>query len=533
MIIPNALQCKELDACTLREDEISSAELMERAARRVTGFLTHIYRNPHNGQKLAQGQSILIFAGPGNNGGDGLAVARMLGQKGYGPIKVYLFNTNHSLSEDCELNAKRLSEECTQIEFTEVQQQFEAPETHPDGLIIDALFGTGLSKPLGGGYAALVKFINASQTPVVSIDMPSGLMCEDNTFNSPSAIVRASFTLTIGLPKLSLLLADNHPYTGQTYVLPIGLHLPDNDDSPYRFFLSERAELRQMLRPRNPFGHKGTFGNALLIAGHYGMAGAAILAAKACLKAGVGKVTVHTPVRNNDILQIAVPEAVLHHDPDETAFSTPWHSGEFQATAIGPGIGTDKRTALAFIEQASHTSTPLVVDADGINILGEHKGWISQIPAGTIFTPHPKEMQRLGICNKDSFSTLLEAINMARQHKFIICLKDHYTAVCLPDGRVFFNPSGNSGMATAGSGDVLTGIILALLAQGYEREQACRLGVYLHGLAGDLAVQKCGEHSLTASELICHLPQAFLSLEQDSNDSSAKNLIPDADYIKL
>ena len=210
-----------------------------------------------------------------------------------------------------------------------------------------------------------------------------------------------------------------------------------------------------------------------------------------------------------------MPEAVLDFDEDEKIFTSTVHTQGFQAMAIGPGLGTDKRTALAFIEQTSHTDIPLLIDADGINILGGHKGWIPQIPAKTIFTPHPKEMQHLGICNTDSYSTLLEAMNMARQHHFYICLKGHYTAVCTPEGKVYFNPTGNSGMATAGSGDVLTGIILALMAQQYAPEQACRLGVFIHGLAGDLAAAELGEHSLTATDIINYLPAAFRTLKDN------------------
>lgn len=504
MKLLNAHQLKELDAKTIQTRDIASIDLMEEAALQVAKFITKHYPPTH--------RDIVIFSGPGNNGGDGLALARLLVTTGYSNIQVFLFNTNNSLSADCACNAERLQTECPQVAFTEVQQKFEAPELSSKALIIDALFGTGLNKPLSGGYAALVKFINAAQAEVVSIDMPSGLMCEDNTFNSPSAIVQATHTLTIGLPKLALILADNQTYTGQMHVLP--LHFDENflNSIATPYHLTHRSDIQPLLKHRPTFGHKGTFGNALLIAGKYGMAGAAVLAAKACLKSGVGKVTLHTPIKNNDILQIAVPEAVLSHDEDERIFSSTENADLYEAVAIGPAIGTDKRTALAFIEQISHTNCPLLIDADGINILGGHKGWISQIPAGTIFTPHAKEMQRLGICNADSYSILLEAINMAKQHNFFICLKGHFTAVCTPQGHVYFNTTGNSGMATAGSGDVLTGIILALLAQQYPIESACRLGVYLHGLAGDLAAETLGEHSLTASDLIAYLPQAFKAL---------------------
>ena len=289
MKIPNALQMKELDAFTIQENDIKSIDLMEQAAQQIARFICKEYP-----QKDKQ---IVIFSGPGNNGGDGLAVARLLYHNGYNNIQVFLFNTNNALSEDCKTNADRLSEECADIPFTEVQQQFEAPTLSKNALIIDALFGIGLNKPLGGGYAALVRFINATQSEVLSIDMPSGLMCEDNTYNSPSAIVRATCTLTLGLPKLALILADNQKYVGHTYVLDIGLRTEglDNKNVPYQ--ISSVNEIKALLKPRSVYGHKGTFGNALLIAGKYGMAGAAIMAAKACLKNGCGKSTHPHPNR--------------------------------------------------------------------------------------------------------------------------------------------------------------------------------------------------------------------------------------------
>lgn len=514
MKLPNAHQMKELDEYTIQNENITSLELMERAAREVALFIITNYDRQ---------RPVTIFAGPGNNGGDGLAVARLLNQDGFHSIDVFLFNTNNSLSEDCKANAERLKDDCPNVTLTEVIQQFEAPKLENNSLVIDALFGTGMSRPLGGGFAALVKFINASGTEVVSIDMPSGLMCEDNTLNSPSAIIKAHTTVTIGLPKLSLLLADNQQYVGKLFVAHIPMSYEMLDDANIDYHITEREEAKRMLKERFAFGHKGTFGNALLIAGQYGMAGAAILSARACLKAGVGKVTIHTPVLNNNILQTSVPEAVLRHDGDEQIFTTPVKSHDYQATAIGPGIGTDKRTALAFIEQTSHTTSPLIIDADGINILGDHKGWISQIPAQTIFTPHPKEMQRLGICNTDSYSTFLEAVSMAKRYKFYIVLKGHYTAVCCPNGKVYFNATGNSGMATAGSGDVLTGIILALTAQGYPLEAACRLSVYLHGIAGDLAAKDLTEYGVTASDIICYLPKAIKTLQKEEMQTAKDN----------
>ena len=504
MNIPNARQQKAWEEYTVQQQSITTSDLMERAAQEAALFISSHYPDRQ--------RPMVIFSGPGNNGGDGLALARLLCGMGYTCVQAYLFNTKGTVSHDCRLNAERLREECNQVNFIEVAQQFEAPPIGSETLIIDALFGMGINKPLGGGFAALVKFINASDAEVVSLDLPSGLMCEDNTYNSPSAIVRANHTLAIGFPKLAHILADNQPYVGQLHQLDIHLAPGFPEVGEINFHITEKARVQAILKPRSPFGHKGTFGHALFVAGSYGMAGSAVLAAKACLRSGVGKVTLHTPTCNNDILQISVPEAILRHDADQHLFTTPIGTEAFQALGIGPGLGTDKRTALAFIEQISHTAIPLVIDADAINILRNHKGWIQQVPPHSILTPHPAEMKRLGICNPDSFSILVEAMTMARKHAFYIILKGHYTAICTPEGQVYFNPTGNSGMATAGSGDVLTGILTSLLAQGYTPEEACLLGVYLHGLAGDKAAQTLGEHALTASDIISALPRAFAEM---------------------
>ena len=496
----------ELDQYTIKHEPISSTDLMERAA---TALAREIQR------RFSVAVPIMAFAGPGNNGGDTLAVARLLSQAGY-HLSCYLFNINGRLSEDCMYQKQRLQAE-TSVSFIEVTSQFEAPQLTSDHVVIDGLFGTGLSKPLNGGFASLVKFINASPATIVSVDIPSGLMCEDNAYNVRAHIVRAHLTLTFQLPKLSLILPDTQGFVGELKVLPIGLH-PDGIariDTPYA--IMEPRQLQTILKPRDPFGHKGTFGKALLVAGAYGMAGAAVLAAKACLRSGVGKVVVHTPDKNNNILQVAVPEAVLSADAGTDVLTKALPADPFNAVAIGPGIGTEHCTALAFIEQVRHTRVPLVIDADGLNILADHKGWMQQVPAGSILTPHPLEMRRLGNRSIDSWSTLHEALEMAVRHQCYFILKGHYTAICTPQGKVWFNPTGNSGMATAGSGDVLTGILLALLAQRYTAEQACQLAVYIHGLAGDIAADKWGEISLTASDLVACLPRAFRALSSDAD----------------
>lgn len=504
MKILNAQQIKRIDELTLAEGELTSIELTERAATQCTRFILNHYPDRQ--------RPVQIFCGPGNNGGDGLAIARQLIAKGYTDVNTYLFNIHGKLSANCQANAERLHKVTTPENFIEVRQQFEAPQCTSRTLIVDALFGSGLNRPLSGGYAALVQFINGAKSDVISIDIPSGMMCEDNTENTPDTIVRATHTLTFQLHKLAFMLPDMARLAGEVHVSDIGLSEEAISQAPTDYVITSLEDIRPLLRPRDPFGHKGTFGHALLIAGQYGMAGAAVLAARACLRSGAGKVTAHTPQRNNDILQIAVPEVLTSHDAHDSLFTTTLPTSDYSSVGIGPGIGTDRRTALALIGTVSRCEVPLVLDADALNILSAHQGWLDQVPQGSILTPHPAEMRRLSPCPPGSFSILQEARRIASQMKCYVLLKGHRTALCTPSGHVYFNPTGNAGMATAGSGDVLTGLLTGLLAQGYHQEEACRLGVYLHGLAGDLAAEALGEESVTASDIISYLPQAFRNI---------------------
>jgi len=272
--------------------------------------------------------------------------------------------------------------------------------------------------------------------------------------------------------------------------------------------------VRSLLTDRSPFAHKGLMGSALLIAGSFGMAGAAILAARACLRSGVGKVSVCSPRRNIPILQTAVPEAITLSGSEETIFAEPVDTDDFQAMGIGPGLGMSEQTAIALISQMRRTQCPIVADADALNILANHRAWMQQLPKGIIMTPHPKELDRMESHSADSYERLVKARNLAERLQGYVIVKGHNTAICLPDGHILFNPTGNAGMATAGSGDVLTGIITALLARGYRQQEACVLGVYLHGLAGDLAAADLGEESLIASDIIDYLPRAFRRLRE-------------------
>ena len=503
MKIFTSAQIHELDKFTIENEPVKSIDLMERSAKAITQAITEVWGSQ---------TPVIIFAGPGNNGGDALAVGRMLCDKGY-DVCAYLFNVSGSLSEDCIINRKRLFDKKSKA-LIEVTQEFEPPQLDAGTLVVDGLFGSGLNKPLAGGFASLVKYINASPAQVVSIDIPSGLMTEDNTYNVRTNIIRANLTLTLQLPKLSFLFPENQMYIGRLKILDIRLSKQGIDKIDANYTLIEENDIRPRLLHRDPFAHKGKMGNALIIAGSYGMGGASVLATKACLRAGAGKVTTHTPKRNSLLLQISVPEAIIQFDREETIFSEAVDTEDFNAVGIGPGLGTSEQTAIAIIAQLRRTQCPIVADADAINVIANHRAWLQQLPKGIIMTPHPKEFDRLEGPSTDSYERLMKARDLAQRLHGYILVKGHHTSLCLPDGHIMFNSTGNAGMATAGSGDVLTGIITGLLARGYKHEDACVVGMYLHGLAGDIAARELGIESVIASDLIQYIPQAFKRINE-------------------
>lgn len=504
MKIFTSAQIHELDRYTIEHEPIKSIDLMERAAKAITHAIT---------EEWTTHTPVVVFAGPGNNGGDALAVARLLINEGY-KVKTYLFNITNHLSDDCVLNRQRLLDGKHAKDLIEVTAKFDPPELTADMLVVDGLFGSGLNKPLAGGFASLVKYINQSPAKVVSIDVPSGLMSEDNTYNVRANIIHAYLTLTLHERKLSFLFGDAQQFIGKLKVLDIRLSPEYIQKMEAQYHVLEENDIRSRLLHRDDFAHKGNMGNALIVAGSYGMSGAAVLATRACLRSGVGKVTAITPKKNYDIMQIAVPEAVLQMDHEETAFTEAVDTDGFDALGIGPGLGRQETTAIAMIAQIRRAQCPIVADADALNILASHRAWMQQLPKGIIMTPHPQELDRLtGSPANADYERLHRTCELAKSLQAYIILKGHNSALCLPNGNVFFNPTGNSGMATAGSGDVLTGIITALLARGYHQQNACMVGMYLHGLAGDLATKELGKESLVASDIIDHLPQAFQYLE--------------------
>jgi NAD(P)H-hydrate epimerase len=500
---------KEIDEYTIKNEPIASIDLVERAS---TMFVNEFCRRFESRRP-----KIYVFAGQGNNGADALAIARMLIEKGY-QLFIYLFNPTNTLSDDCNMNRRRLKEmNCPR--FTEVAGPFTPPKLEPQDLVIDGLFGSGLNRPLEGGYAKLVAYINRSESTVVSVDIPSGLFCDDNRDNQPQFIVQADLTLTFEFPKLSFLLPENVVFVGEWKVLPIGLHPDALQKTKTNYGLITDEYISMMLHTRDRFAHKGDFGHALLIAGSAGKIGAAVLAAKACLRSGAGRLTVHLPARGEVVMQTSLPEAMVQADR-HADFVTEWKEiAPYDAIGIGPGIGTNDETKAlleTLLRQAG--GKPLVLDADALNILAGNSELIRRLPEGSILTPHPGEFDRLTGASRNSYEQIQKARAMAVEQKICVVLKGAYTAVCTPVGQVSFNTSGNPGMATAGSGDVLTGIILGLLAQGYRPQEASMIGVYLHGIAGNLAAANFSEESLIAGDIVQQLGVAF---RQTHNDDPA------------
>lgn len=497
-------QIRRVDQFTIHHEPVFSVDLMERAA--ASCFL---WLKEHFG-KLSK---VKIFVGPGNNGGDGLAIARMLADDGI-DVSVYVFSAVEKLSPDAFVNYNRLVLQ-GKVELLIIDRPV-FPEILEDDIVIDALFGSGLSRPLDGWAAQIVERINQSNAAVVSIDIPSGLFGEDNAQNNSDAIVKADYTLTFQMPKLAFFFAENADYVGNLTMLDINLSREAIGMEDSLYILNTSPDISALLKKRGHFSHKGIFGHALLIAGSHGKIGAAVLASGACLRSGVGLLTVQLPKVGYDIMQISLPEAMVVPDIDNFQISEMPETDKFSSVGIGPGIGTSEPTAAVLLNVITKNKAPLVLDADAINILSLHPDWIRKLPLNSILTPHPREFDRIAGHSENGYERHLKQVKFSKKNNVIVILKGAYTSITSPDGLCYFNPTGNPGMATAGSGDVLTGIVLSLLAQGYKPIDAACLGVYLHGLAGDMAVENLSEEALIASDIIKHLGLAFKKLKSSN-----------------
>jgi ADP-dependent NAD(P)H-hydrate dehydratase / NAD(P)H-hydrate epimerase len=495
-----AEQIKRLDQYTIEHEPISSIELMERACRVfVDWFVNHYPQNCKIG----------IVCGTGNNGGDGLGIARMLFENRFN-VHVWIVRGESKETEEFKLNYKRAREK---ISLDEISISSKVPVFDGFDILIDAIFGYGLSRPPAGVYATVIKNLNQTSTFKIAVDIPSGLMADGPC---EGEIVKAHRTLSFQTPKLAFLLPQSHPYVGEWTLLDIGLSKQMLTEIQSKNLLVQETDVRDILRKRNRFDHKGTFGHALLIAGSLGKMGASVLGAKAALRSGVGLLTAHVPKCGNDILQLSVPEAMTSIDLNANYFSSGLSVLSYDAIGIGSGLGKNPDTVKALENILGMYKKPMVIDADALNILSENDQLIPLIHAGSIFTPHPKEFERLVGSWANDFQRLDKQREYSSRTNCVIIVKGAFTSIALPNGTVYFNPTGNPGMATGGSGDILTGILAGLMAQGYSSAETAILGVYLHGLAGDLAVQELGIDSLIASDLITFLPKAFKKLQKET-----------------
>jgi len=499
---------KLIDKYTVENEPILSIDLMERAASKVADWLINKYSNDREFE---------IFVGPGNNGGDAMVVARLLTYTNY-KVNVFIVKFTDKSSDNFNINysrLKELSEQKNKLKINILTQDSQLPNINSNSVVVDGVFGSGLSRPLENLPAAIVNHINKSKAEIVSVDVPSGLFGEDNSQNNEN-IINADFTLTFQFPKLSFLYPENDKYVGEWHVLNIGLdkNFINKSETDYFYFLKNEVKLKS----RNKFDHKGKYGHALLIAGSYEKTGAAILASRACLRSGVGLLTVHVPQSAYEIMQTAVPEAMLMIDETETNYCKNNELHKFNAIGIGPGIGKKKSMKMALKNLIENSKVPIVFDADAINILSENKEWLNNIPENSIFTPHPKEFERLVGKSTNNFERNRMQVEFAKKYSVYVVLKGANTAVACPDGKTYFNSTGNPGMATAGSGDVLTGIVLSLLAQGYSSKDAALIGVFIHGLAGDIAAHEMSQEALIASDIIYCLGKAFISLKVEHSE---------------
>jgi NAD(P)H-hydrate epimerase len=491
-------QIRKIDHLTIANEPVSPADLMERAATSMFNWFI---------SRFDRSTGVNIFAGPGNNGGDGLVLGRLLSLNRYNCV-VWYVNISESNSDEWKINRERLDKE-THCEFKIIDTINQFPIIAGNSVIIDSIFGSGLKHPPEGLAAEVIKEINSSEAIVVSVDIPSGLPGEDNSLLISENVVRADFTLSFQFPKLSFMFPENEIFTGEWIVLPIGLH-PGAIESMYTpYTLTENEDIAPLLKKRDRFDHKGIFGHGLLVGGSYGKTGAVVLGSRAALRTGIGLITCHIPSCGNLIMQSSVPEAMLFNDTEENHISCVEKNSDYDAVAIGPGMGTHEETKKALYGLLWNCDKPLVIDADGLNILAMNNQWLQELPEGTVLTPHLKEFERLAGKCSGGYERLQKQIEFSVKYRCVVVLKGANTSVTSPDGQVAFNSTGNPGMATAGSGDVLTGMILSLLAQGYLPTDAAKIAVYLHGLAGDIASGSASMESVIASDIIDKIGEAW------------------------
>lgn len=492
---------------TLREQGITLRQLIDSVGESLACEII---------TSVQPGHTIMIFAGPDLCGAYAMSAARHLCLQGCRP-ETYLFNIGgNRASEECAAARDRLREDCGDEAVTEVTgMQFAMPDLAGDVTVIDGIFGSERTTPLGGGYQSIVRYINESGVRVIAIDVPSGLLADSTATLINRNIIHATLTLAIGMPRVGFFMPENAEVLGSWRVIPVDFSAAAVDKAPWKFRLAEKNEVRRLIPQRDPFASKADFGHAIIFAGSYGMMGAAVLAAKGALRGGAGKVTVHSPKCGYFVLQTAVPCAMYERDNGDFNLTGIELQRDYSAVAVGPGIGTADSTIDtldSFLKVANANSRPLVLDADALNCIAIRPAMLDHIPVMSVITPHPGEFDRLFGKQPTSYARLLRALEVAARRKIIIVLKGHFTAIVRPDGKVYFNPTGSPALATGGTGDVLTGLLAAFIAQGMKPELAAIAAPYVHGLAGELAAQQHGTYGTTASDVADCIGRAIKSI---------------------
>ena len=500
-------EINEIRRCSLREQGLSERQFVENIGEAIALEII---------TSIIPGHKLVVFAGPEINGAYALTAARHLCMQGYIP-QVFLFNTGgNRIGDMCKDARDRLVEECGDEVLTEVTGlQFAMPDLHDNVTVIDGLYGTERTTALIGGYQGVVRHINETVARVISIDVPSGLLVDSTESLINRNIIHATLTLAIGMPRVAFFMKENAELLGKWKVIPADFSQAAIDRAPWKFRMIEKSDVRKLLPQRGLFESKADSGDAIIFAGSYGMMGAAVLAARAALRGGCGKVTVHSARAGYFVLQNSVPCAMFDVDTGDVAINEIELKHDYKAVAIGPGIGTADCTIDAldrFLKIANANSRPLVLDADALNCIAIRPELLKSVPVMSVITPHVGEFDRLFGKQPTSYARLLKAIDVATKYQIVIVLKGRFTAIVRPDGKVYFNPTGTPALATAGSGDVLTGLLVSLIARGLRPELAAIVAPYVHGLAGELAAQVHGTYGVTASDVVEHLGRAIKSI---------------------
>ncbi len=495
MKILTAENIRSADEFTIKNKPISSIQLMENAASSCAEWIF---------QNCKHHDTFTVFCGNGNNGGDGFAIARMLYLKRF-DVDVFIDFSNEKRSRDAEINYSRLKE-ISGIEIKDFND-FDLHKINDETVIIDALFGTGLSRKLEGNYAKLINQLNDLKQRKISIDIPSGLFA-DVMSEEDQTVFKADYTLTFQFWKRSFLHPETGKFAGKVIVLDIDLSKEFIKKVATDYFVIDDEIIKNAFKERTDFSHKGSYGKAIIVGGSYGKIGAAVLATKSTLKTGAGLTFTIAPDCGYEILQTTNPEAMFIYGGEKYVEEIPLQ--EDAVYGIGPGLDKDISTKKALLEFLKQVSEPLLLDADALNVISENKENINLIPENSVITPHPKEFERLFGNTEDSFQRLELARKKAKEYQIFIVLKDHHTQIINPEGKVYYNITGNSGLAKGGSGDILTGIITSLLAQKYSPQDACILGVWMHGKAADFAAEKFSKEAMLPTDVIDELRNVFL-----------------------